>query len=159
MKGIIQHGACDSRRQGWATQEASLSPFFHKDWCTRCHSCMTQTSFNLPVCWCSHLPVNSTKAVLDSDKADATPATPQGWLQRWASGHVVQDSWKQRDGSVLQGNETKSSLPFVELTDKLQVQQLFIVSLLSLQDQRLLYFLLLFLLNHANTRPPQHTAL
>lgn len=58
----------------------------------------------IAVCWCKHLPV---KAVFDSDRADAAPAKPQGWLQLWAGGHVLQDSWKQRDGSGLQGTETK----------------------------------------------------
>ena len=63
MKGIIRHGACDSRRQGSETQEASLSPILCKGWYTRCHGCMTQTLFKLLVRWCDHLPTKSLRLV------------------------------------------------------------------------------------------------
>lgn len=44
-------------------------------------------------------------------QGSCSPSDTPGWLQLWASGHLMQDSWKQRDGSVLQGNETESFTP------------------------------------------------
>lgn len=79
------------------------------------------------------LAVNSVKAMFDSDKAIATPATPQGCC---SSGLVAMSCGTHGNkGMALCSKAVKQrlSLPFVELTDELQVQQLFIVSLLSLQ--------------------------
>lgn len=100
MKGIIRHGACDSRRQGLATQEASLSPILCKDWCTRCHGCVTQTLFKSLVCRCNHLPMNSMKLVfyLRQDYGRCNPngtpriAAPLSWWPCHA-GLVVEKGW------------------------------------------------------------------
>lgn len=94
---------------------------------------------------------------LDEATAGTIQVTHYGPWQRWATGH----GWWKREGSLHQGNEIKSLTPvfsqhIVELTNKLQVQQIFIVSLLLLQHQRAEYFLVLFLFNHANTPPPHH---
>lgn len=121
----------------------SLSPIFCKDWRTRCllAACLRPRS------GCPYAGASTWKwaqwcqcFTLDKAPADARQMRHRRSRQLWASGHIMQDSWQKRDVSLLRGNETASSSPLcplrlVEHAEKLQVQQLFTVSLLSLQHQ------------------------
>lgn len=97
MKGITGHGACDSRRQGWVTQEASPSPILCKDWCTRC--CRAQTLLTSLARWWSHLPFTqwSQCFTLDKTTADVIQMTHRdhssAGLWPYHAGHMVEKGW------------------------------------------------------------------